>query len=246
MKTVISHFYNEAYLLPWWLNHHKQFFDHGIMINYNSNDSSVDIIRSICPSWEIINTRNKCFEAQKVDDEIYDIENNIPDWRIVLNTTEFLIGKYSNLNNSLSMSDIYVPSFTMIDSLDNNGIDSTIPLIDQKYHGAYYDPRHPKDYIPRARRLSNFRVKHSVGRHYKKRWKFLSKDFIILWYGYSPFNEFLIQRKIQIQNNIPESDKKRGYGWQHIITEQQIIDNIYKLQMHRKDLSEMIKNLTNV
>lgn len=48
--TVISHFYNEEYLLPWWLNHHKNIFDNGILINYGSTDKSVEIIKSICPT----------------------------------------------------------------------------------------------------------------------------------------------------------------------------------------------------
>jgi hypothetical protein len=48
MKTVISHFYNEEYMLPWWLKHHRQYFDHGILIDYGSTDKSLDIIKKIC------------------------------------------------------------------------------------------------------------------------------------------------------------------------------------------------------
>ncbi len=53
-KTIISHFYNEEYLLPWWLEHHKKYFNHGIMINYASTDNSVSIIKQICPDWTAI------------------------------------------------------------------------------------------------------------------------------------------------------------------------------------------------
>ena len=35
-KTITAVFYNEEYLLPWWLMHHKQYFDHGVLINYAS------------------------------------------------------------------------------------------------------------------------------------------------------------------------------------------------------------------
>ena len=45
MKSIISHFYNEEYLLPWWLNHHKKYFDYGLMIDYNSPDISVEVIK---------------------------------------------------------------------------------------------------------------------------------------------------------------------------------------------------------
>ena len=44
-KTVLCHFYNEEWILPFWLKHHREIFDHGIMIDYNSTDRSVEIIR---------------------------------------------------------------------------------------------------------------------------------------------------------------------------------------------------------
>ena len=58
MITVISHFFNEEYLLPFWLEHHSKIFDHGIMIDYCSTDRSVEIIRKFCPSWTIVKTQN--------------------------------------------------------------------------------------------------------------------------------------------------------------------------------------------
>jgi hypothetical protein len=76
-KTIISHFYNEEYLLPWWLEHHKKYFNHGIMINYASTDNSVSIIRQACPDWTVINSRNKFFDAKLIDDEVSDIESNV-------------------------------------------------------------------------------------------------------------------------------------------------------------------------
>jgi len=74
MKTVICHFYNEEFLLPWWLNHHRSIFDHGIMINYHSTDRSVEIIRELCPTWEIRYSRNIDFHAEKIDLEVMDYE----------------------------------------------------------------------------------------------------------------------------------------------------------------------------
>ena len=35
-STIIAHFFNEEYLLPWWLNHHKKIFDYGILFDYSS------------------------------------------------------------------------------------------------------------------------------------------------------------------------------------------------------------------
>ena len=100
-KTIISHFYNEEYLLPWWLEHHKKYFNHGIMINYASTDNSVSIIRQICPDWTVINSRNQFFDAKLIDDEVSDVESTVNGWKTCLNTTEFLVGDYSLLNKCL-------------------------------------------------------------------------------------------------------------------------------------------------
>ena len=88
--TIISHIYNEEYLLPFWLNHHKDMVDHGVIIDYRSTDNSLSIIKQTCPTWEIITTRNSCFKASDIDSEVMDIENKIEGIKIVLNTTEFL------------------------------------------------------------------------------------------------------------------------------------------------------------
>ena len=70
MRTVICHFYNESYLLPWWLDHHKKIFNHGIMINHRSSDSSVDIIKTITPQWDIVDTLLSEFDAFMTDLEV--------------------------------------------------------------------------------------------------------------------------------------------------------------------------------
>ena len=47
--TIIGTFYNEEYLLPYWLKHHTRLFDHGILINWGSTDNSVEIIKRYAP-----------------------------------------------------------------------------------------------------------------------------------------------------------------------------------------------------
>ena len=88
--TLLSHIYNEEYLLPFWLQHHKDMFDEIIIIDYNSTDRSVEICKTICPDCKIITSRNENFDATLVDKEVMDIENTIEGIKIVLNTTEFL------------------------------------------------------------------------------------------------------------------------------------------------------------
>lgn len=88
--TLISHIYNEEYLLPFWLNYHKNIFDYGIIINYDSTDKSLAIIKEICPEWSIINSRNKYYIPHEVDNEVMDIEKKIDGYKICLNVTEYL------------------------------------------------------------------------------------------------------------------------------------------------------------
>lgn len=95
--TLISHFYNEEYLLPHWLTSHKKLFDYGILINYFSTDKSVEIIRSICPDWKIVDTRNKMFNSVTCDDEVKDIETTVTGIKVAINITEFLRGDIRGL-----------------------------------------------------------------------------------------------------------------------------------------------------
>jgi len=159
MKTVICHFYNEEYLLPFWLNHHKHMFDKGIMINYHSTDRSVDIIKEICPDWDILETRNECFDAHKVDSEVELIEKTITGWRVVLNVTEFLIGDLDKNCNDSDLSCRFIPSALMICPEEKEGMypDSDKLLCEQFTYGVYAD----NEIAINERRMR--RMKKSVG-----------------------------------------------------------------------------------
>ena len=61
--TCLTNVYNERYLLPFWLNHHKKLFDDIIIIDYNSTDNSIKICKNICPNAKIINSKNKYYEC---------------------------------------------------------------------------------------------------------------------------------------------------------------------------------------
>ena len=227
-KTIISHFYNEEYLLPWWLNHHKKYFDHGILVNYNSNDSSVELCKKICPNWEVVNSRNKQFDAQGCDDEVMDIEKNIDGWRIALNTTEFLIGKFNQLNENKTL---VVKSYIMVDPCNE-----TFPLQEkdifmQNHHG-YLNENYRK-----GRLLSTENNVYSIGRHYTK---YNTNDFIILWYAFSPWNKFTLKRKNQIKDKIPISDISKRLGIHHQFTEKEIMEEYYKHCKHTINIKDEI------
>src|SRR5437879_6505612 len=89
--TLISHFWNEEFLLPFWLKHHVPLFNHGILLDYASTDRSREIIQEFAPRWEVRPSRNAWFDAQDADAEVMEIERCCEGWKIVLNTTEFLL-----------------------------------------------------------------------------------------------------------------------------------------------------------
>jgi len=238
MKTVLSHFYNEEYLLPWWLNHHKKYFDHGIMVDYNSTDNSKKIIKEICPTWEIIDSKNKFFDAFLVDAEIEELESKIEGWRIVLNITEFLIGDFNLLNNEMN-EDVLIRSYLMVDHLENKfkEPDKEKDLILQRYYGI------DDDYIihfRRLRRLSKFSKKYPTGRHFDGHH---SNNFLILWYGFSPMTDEFLKRKIQIQKNIPKSNINLRLGLHHITNVDDQMNQFRNWQPQTKNLLNSYKNL---
>jgi hypothetical protein len=219
-KTLISHFFNEEYLLPWWCEYHKKIFDQALLINYNSTDRSVEIIKDICPKWQIVNSINHEFDAQKIDFEVMSYESKFEGWKASLNTTEFLVGDFSLLDDQVDKT-IFVPSTVMVDVEPNTKPTYDKPLIQQKQFGIRYDEIDST--IRRPRCIHNkHSYQYTIGRHEDS---YTTTNLHILWYGWSPFNEQQIKRKLQIQTRIPDSDKMRGLGTQHITNEQKLLND---------------------
>jgi hypothetical protein len=239
---VLTNVYNEEYLLPFWLEHHKRIFDHGIIIDYRSTDNSMDIVRRICPTWTIITTRNSHFDAKLIDEEFMDIERSIEGYKIILNTTEFLIGP-TNIRYLLRNS--------------NNcayGLKCLTPFSSQQTQ----NPANLYELLSGIERVEEYsrfnRFIHSypdgaytVGRHQSYR-RAYEINMYIMWFGYYPWNQQLIDRKLQIKRNISESDKLKGYGSQHLLeysemthSRQNIMDKSIELD-RIDDLTTYIKS----
>lgn len=231
------HFYNEEYILPWWLNHHKKYFDHGILIDYDSTDNSAKICKDICPNWDLVKSRNKNFDAVQLDAEIMDIERGVEDWRIVLTTTEFLIGDYEWLYQTQEKR-IIVKSYIMTDP--NIGInyypDYNENLWDRHYYG-YFDNNYRK-----GRLLNREPSAFNPGRHFSE---YNTDKLCILWYAFAPWNERLRQRKLQIQTRIPDSDYAAGRGNHHRTNIASLEESYRSHARNTKDLREFIKNTIN-
>lgn len=214
--TLFSHFYNEELLLPFWIKHHQKLFDHAVLIDYGSTDNSVDIIRTLAPTWEIVRSRNEKFGAGPCDAEVMDHETRFGGWKIALNTTEFLL--HWDLNEEVEKigrmdPGIRTQGVIMIDpQRHRNMLLTESPLMLQRYHG-YYE----SDNRSRSRLFHN--QKHGwykVGRHLSNYHCGIDVNFLCLWFGWSPM-DFIKTRKMQIQHRIPKEQFALGHGIEHIL-----------------------------
>lgn len=257
-KTLISHFYNEEYMLPWFLSHHKQIFDHGVMIDYHSNDRSVEIIKEICPTWDIVTSRNLDFQADNIDIEVMDIERQLDGWKIALNVTEQMIGDYSILDDEPKQW--LIPTVFMVDTDRDNTVSQDLPLYEQKHWGFSFKDSQ-RDFLERrSRSIHNVPVYYpphntqecmGPGRHYHT---YNTDQLAIFYYGWCPFDEGGIARKLQIQTQIPLIDRQRGWGFHHITNKETLTYRLENEFIPRsRDLTEDInyyvtkhKNLSNI
>jgi len=213
MKTVITHFYNEEHLLPWWLEHHKKIFDFGVLIDYHSTDRSVEICKEICPNWQVITSMHTQFDAEACDFEIMFYENQIPDWRITLTAAEFLVGNVDSLcNSNPERQQHIIPGirFTKWDPLGS--LDRSKPLWEQVTTGISYYQNH---IAHQGRSFHNYNdIKYPIGRHY---WPPTTEDVMIFHYAHAVVGKEMIKRRLQFQHKISERDKERGIGNHHYV-----------------------------
>ena len=203
--TLITHIYNEKYFLPFWLNHHKDLFDNIIIIDYNSTDNSIQISKNIYPNVKIIPSRNSNYGSRNTDIEIMDIENGIDGIKLVLNITEFLFLKKPIkeifIDNDKNCYKIiaYTPYSSINYDINNNNDLLSNLLNDNMIFDR--DLNHSRDIHNYSN--GNYTYKRKTTNNIT----YITKDAYIIWFGYYPMNEKFIQRKLQIQNKIHETDK---------------------------------------
>ena len=247
--VLFSYFYNEEYLLPWWCEHHKKIFDHAILIDYNSNDRSVEIIKSICPTWEVRKSPTKEFLAKTSDMAIMYAEASVgPAYKLALGSAEFLMVNKNfketiiDLEKQLHNEHIFefsyqIRRYTMVDVDPQKNPKNNDFLFKQKHHGfrdmnyINYEYRHLHNSICgqyiQGRHNSKIGLE-VMGKNNKQSLpgerKINCKDSngIILWYGFSPWNEQIIKRKLHVKDNIPEKELSSGFANQHFWSKEKL------------------------
>ena len=210
-KTVTLHFYNEEFLLPWWLKYHKKVFDHGILINYSSTDSSVEICKQICPEWEVIDSANSDFSVEALDTELTKIESTIDGWRCSLSVSEFLVGNLDHLDETPNKQ-LIVPTVTFMEFEPRAFLNQDIELWEQIVEGVLPD-KHPTFRRPRS--VHNKPVEYPKwGRHWDPSLVNVN-DLYIFHFGNCISTPEMLERRLQIQHRIPTKDKERGFGHNH-------------------------------
>ena len=251
MRTVITHIYNEEFLLPWWLKHHTQIFDHGIVIDYGSTDNSVEICKKYAPNWSVVNSRNLEFDAVLCDFEVMNYEYHITGFKIALTVTEFLIGskhtldQFEKLSLGSYINGCMIPLVEMNDLYPGEIPSYDLPLQAQKFHGSFNSSGRLYHRAPVAL--------YGLGRHnaYVSNIH-ASLDLLILKYSFSPWCKELIDRKLQIKDKRSKNDQIARNGIHHGYTLEQWeekkaleIDKVKNYNKHIK-LIENLNGDTNI
>ena len=245
MKSVLMHFYNEEYLLPRWLEHHKKIFDFGVLIDYGSTDNSVAICKEICPNWQVMPTRNAYFDARACDLEIMFYERQIPGCRIALTATEFLVGDVNQLvNEDPKRQQHIIPGirFTKWDPLGT--LDTNKPLWEQIKTGVSYHD----DYIAhQGRSFHNYKdIDYPTGRHFGP---YTTENVLVFHYAHCIVGKEMIKRRMQIQHKVSPFDREKGIGNHHYVDNNGLTFNrLYDMHkefiaVNERDCSEYIDRI---
>ena len=236
-STVICHVFNEDYLLPFWLAHHRSIFDHGEIIDYRSTDGSVAIVRAICPHWNVRTSRNPSFDAAAVDEEVMDVERGIEGIKMALNVTEFLFlpPKRPLVSYFEQVSCFGLEAMTPVSLAERDPDPTSLPGL---LEGISASP-----WARGARMGHRFVHNHptgeyEVGRHATALPHVLPlPGATLVWLGFYPWTDSSIRRKLQILGQIPASDVRDRYEImkQHTMTAEELERRRAELQRSAKE-----------
>ncbi|MFN3075437.1 MAG: tetratricopeptide repeat protein [Alphaproteobacteria bacterium] len=213
-STVICHFKNEEYLLPWWLEHHVRIFDHGILIDAHSTDRSAEICRRIAPHWQLVTSRDEYFNGKLCDDEVMDLEDTAQGWKLALTVTEFFCCRDMRAflwSLNAHGFDAYAISCVLMAEPEPHIFqypepDPDLPLVAQRWHG-YFENEKPNDaasenethtYLGRSRVMHcRNNGQYQVGRHNSNIEYYMHPPgALLLKMKYCPWNDRMLSRVV--------------------------------------------------
>jgi hypothetical protein len=241
--TIVTHVFNEKFLLESWLKHHREIFDEGIVIDFESTDDSLDVIRDLAPHWKVVNSPIKLFSAEPLDRLVESIESELDGIRMTLTATEFLIGN----PRELSGNQLIIPSVDLVNMPFDVPFDESLPWHEQRRHGIHYQSTTKYRNNPRGRSIHDFDLDYPLGRHYEGQH---GGPMLIYRVAGCLVNEEMIARKLQIQDKIPKSDIEKGYGFQHHdsgrgLTREKVLEQEIYEQSIAVDLGKIFESAIN-
>lgn len=245
MRTIITHFYNEEYILPWWLEHHKKYFDEGILINYGSTDRSVDIIKKICPNWYVFPSKFPKFDCHWLEYEMMWYERQVKGWRIALPTSEFVVGDIFGLTPYISERLQWIIPTIVFSAYDPKGsLDQSKPLWNQITTGRHYKDLASKN-AWQCRSLHNYNdIFYNAGRHFSNE---NTERVMIFKYSNVLIGDAMIKRKLQIQEKVSDNDKRAAVTHTSVesdkLTEENLLYNLNYLVGEPYDCSKYINSI---
>lgn len=229
---IVSHVRNEELLMPGWVKWHQQFQPDSVtIIDHNSTDRTVGIIKELAPTWNVIPTRLEWFAAGPLDHEVSEVEASLPtspeDWKITLNATEYLWTP--DLRTRLELVSRQAPHLQAFGA-------RSISLVDLEQNDSLDPLQHTEGYIDYERGVvgsRRWRYIHNqdyghyhLGRHGVDLPATEMPDWFILHWQLAPY-PLCRERKLAIQTRIPDyPDKQMGFGIQHIQTPESL-DQLY-------------------
>ena len=203
--------------MPFWLEHHKKMVDHGIVFDWGCTDRSMDIVREMCPTWEIRKAAEshphktvEKFDAFDNDTLLMFAEMKVDGYKIILNTTEFLMSPGPIRNYLSEDPNSYYPLRSLL-ALSTK--ESQYPTTLEEFFAGV----EKVEMNVRGRRMIHSwdHGHYSLGRHDVTLPVTGWIDPFILWCGSYPWNPQMIQRGLQIKDKIPDSDYERGISYHH-------------------------------
>jgi hypothetical protein len=208
MASLITHIFNEEFLLPYFIENHKDKFDKVFVIDYGSTDNSIEIIRDLTPNWEIVNSPTKTFDPIALDRLVMHLEESISGPRLALTVTEFLIGDPHSIKGQ-----VIIPTVSLVNMESDLPFLPGIPFHDQRKFGIRVPPILASDlkvqnqgfrnlnsaaFLMRnetGRSIHDKPIKYSTGRHFQAGFE---GSFLIYRVANCFVNKQMFERRLQI------------------------------------------------